>query len=104
MHRARRRQCKSWYNDTWRDRLLAAVSFLSEEKSTLDIPVASGESIIMECRPMAFESQVAFSVISKKAIEESRAYDEGLENDGEEEQDSSEPGQMTGPDGPEDET
>jgi len=27
MHRARRRQCKSWYNDAWRDRLLAAITF-----------------------------------------------------------------------------
>jgi hypothetical protein len=81
MHRARRRQCKSWYNDAWRDRLLAAITFLSEEKPNLEIPVASGESIIMDSRPMIFESEVSFSVISKEAIEQSRASEEIADGD-----------------------
>ncbi|HVB57848.1 MAG TPA: toll/interleukin-1 receptor domain-containing protein [Candidatus Acidoferrales bacterium] len=95
MHRARRRQCKSWYNDAWRDRLLAAVTLVSEEKRNLEIPVASGESIIMDSRPMIFESEVSFSVISKKAIEESRATeeiaDDGDDSDVPHEQDDGEP-------------
>lgn len=73
MHRARRRQCKNWYNDAWRDRLLAALAFLSEEKPNLQLPVSSSESIMMDSGPMIFESEVSFSVISKKAIAESRA-------------------------------
>jgi hypothetical protein len=28
MHSARRRQCKSWWNDEWRDRILAAMTWL----------------------------------------------------------------------------
>jgi hypothetical protein len=83
MHRARRRQCKNWYNDVWRDRLLAAISFLAVEKPSLEIPVASGQSIIMDSRPMIFESEVSFSVISKKTIEESRAAEEVMEDDDE---------------------
>ena len=80
MHRARRRQCKNWYNDAWRDRLLAALAFLSAEQPNLNLPVSSTESIIMDSRPMTFDSEVSFSVISKKAIEESRA-DEGEDGD-----------------------
>jgi hypothetical protein len=90
MHRARRRQCKSWYNDAWRDRLLATITFLSAEKPNVEISIASGESLIMESRPMIFESEVSFSVISKKAIEESRAADEA-EGRGDDDDPSDEP-------------
>lgn len=92
MHRARRRQCKSWYNDAWRDRLLAAITSLSEEKPNLEIPIASGESIIMDSRPIIFESEVSFSVISKTAIEQSRASEEIAdgEDDTDEQQDEGE--------------
>jgi hypothetical protein len=96
MHRARRRQCKSWYNDAWRDRLLAALAFLSDEKPTLELAFSSTESIILDPRPMTFESEVSFSVISKKAIEESRAdetdddddADVDTDNDADEEDDN----------------
>jgi hypothetical protein len=90
MHRARRRQCKSWYNDAWRDRLLAAITFVSEEKPVIEIPVASGESIIMDSRPMIFESEVSFSVISKTAIEQARASEEVADDDADEQQDDGE--------------
>ncbi len=92
MHRARRRQCKNWYNDAWRDRLLAAVSSVADEKTTLEIPVSSAEAIIMDCRPMIFESEVSFSVISKKSIEESRVTEELVDEDEEDDDDGKEDG------------
>jgi hypothetical protein len=30
MHRARRSQCKNWWNDDWRDRLLATMTGLAD--------------------------------------------------------------------------
>jgi hypothetical protein len=81
MHRARRRQCKNWYNDAWRDRLLAVMTFLSGGKQTLEIPVAAGENMVMDSRPVIFDSEVSFSVISKKAIEESRATEDVVDDD-----------------------
>jgi hypothetical protein len=49
----------------------------------------------MDSRPMIFESEVSFSVISKKAIEESRATeeiaDDGDDSDVPHEQDDGEP-------------
>lgn len=88
MHRARRRQCKSWYNDAWRDRLLATLAFLSGEQPNLELSVSSNESIVLDPRPMTFESEVSFSVISKKAIEESRADETADDGDAEDDVDA----------------
>jgi TIR domain len=66
MHQARRRQCKSWYNDVWRDRLLAAMGKLAQEGASLiTISVSSEEHLDISIRPMTFESPISFTVISK---------------------------------------
>src|SRR5207253_1949771 len=40
-HRARRSQCKAWFNNDWFDRIMAALSFLSDERGQLEVPLAS---------------------------------------------------------------
>jgi hypothetical protein len=39
-HRARRSQCKDWWNDKWRDLTLSAVAWLSENSTGIRLPVA----------------------------------------------------------------
>jgi len=57
------------------------MTFLSGGKQTLEIPVAAGENMVMDSRPVIFDSEVSFSVISKKAIEESRATEDVVDDD-----------------------
>jgi TIR domain len=40
-HERRRRLTKSWWNDVWRDRLLAAVHFLGDSASVIEIPTGN---------------------------------------------------------------
>lgn len=66
MHRARRRQCRNWYNDVWRDRLIAAMmAFARPGMAGISIPVSADESLEVSVRPLVFDSPVSFTVISK---------------------------------------
>ena len=60
MHSARRRQCKSWFNPEWRDRLLATLHWLSQGSATLSIPAGGGLSIEVSVASDEFESEVSY--------------------------------------------
>ncbi len=60
MHSARRRQCKSWFNPEWRDRLLATLHWLSQGSSALSIPAGSDVRIEASVIPQEFESEVSY--------------------------------------------
>ena len=95
MHVSRRRQCKNWYNDTWRDRLLASMAKLAAEGAkSIAIPVSADENVVVSIRPLTFNSPVTFNVISKSAtavLEKDRA-DEEIEDEDDDEPEE-EPGQ-----------
>jgi len=61
MHSARRRQCKSWFNPEWRDRLLATLHWLSQGGPTLSIPAGGGLSVEVSVAPDEFESEVSYA-------------------------------------------
>jgi len=61
LHRKRRSHCRSWWNDEWRDRLLATMSWFSEVRAGIIIPVSSSKSIEVSSKPMSFFSNVAYS-------------------------------------------
>lgn len=61
MHSARRRQCKTWFNPEWRDRLLATIHWLSQGNPTLRLPAAKGASIEVSLVPEEFESEVSYA-------------------------------------------
>jgi hypothetical protein len=90
MHVSRRRQCKDWYNDTWRDRLLASMRKLAVEGAKyISIPVSLDENVVLSIHPTPFNSPVTFSVISKSVTADSerdRADQEIEEEDDEGEQ------------------
>ena len=86
MHRARRGQCKGWWNDDWRDRLLATMTWLSQGAD--EIPLPLGQSVFghLSIRPIQFISPVS---LNEQAREEELAGDESV---GDEEPDDLENG------------
>jgi hypothetical protein len=60
MHSARRRQCKSWFNPEWRDRLLATLHWLAQANQALVIPAGSKVSIEVSALPDEFESETSY--------------------------------------------
>lgn len=61
MHSARRRQCKSWFNPEWRDRLLATLHWLSQGGTSLSIPVAKDLLIEVSLVSEQFESEISYA-------------------------------------------
>lgn len=61
LHAARRSQCKNWWNPEWRDRILAAMSWLADDTGNINIKL--GENVIINVAnwPLKFVSPVAFN-------------------------------------------
>lgn len=57
MHRLRRRFCKQWWQDRWRDLMSAYVSKLSYSGSVL-VPVAAGKELAVSRWPLTYISPV----------------------------------------------
>lgn len=66
MHRARRNQCKTWYNEAWRDRLLAAIGNVSEEQPQILLPVSPDKQVVVGTSPVTFGSKISFRVLVEK--------------------------------------
>lgn len=60
LHAARRSLGGSWWNDDWRDRLLAAASWIADTKPHIALPVASGQSILISTTPVPFEASISY--------------------------------------------
>ncbi|HAU37797.1 MAG TPA: hypothetical protein DCX07_08785 [Phycisphaerales bacterium] len=56
-HSARRSQCKNWWNDDWRDRMLAMMTWLAEKSDRIAID-CGGDVIEVSPRPLTFASPV----------------------------------------------
>jgi len=67
LHRARMSQCKNWWNDDWRDRILATMYWLAGGRETLEIPVGKGTVIKVAKSPQLFTSEVSFIEPSKSS-------------------------------------
>lgn len=61
LHRARRSQCKNWWNAEWRDRILATISWLSRNDGTIKITLADDTYIRVSNVPLSFQSPVSFT-------------------------------------------
>ena len=93
MHRARRSRCKNWYNEEWRDRLRASLGLLSSEQSSIKIPVAEDQYIVVDTQPLLFHSDYSFDVLADKSKskaeailaekEEGEQSESGIEDDDE---------------------
>jgi hypothetical protein len=60
LHRARRSACTDWWNDEWRDRLLATMAWLASGNSSITIDVATGTQLEIGCDPVRFQSPISY--------------------------------------------
>lgn len=58
---ARRSQCKSWWNDEWRDRMLAAATYLCDGASEITLALGSKQNLTMPPTPLPFCSPVSYT-------------------------------------------
>ena len=81
MHRARRNQCKNWWNDAWRDRILATMAWLADDTDTFALPLSAGcATASVAARPLTFVSPVKLleprvATVEEEGIEE-QEYDD----------------------------
>jgi len=62
MGRARRNQCRNWWNDDWRDRLLATMSHLANAESPVSFSLGSDITFTLAKLPALFESPVTYNL------------------------------------------
>ena len=61
LHSARRSQCKSWWNDEWRDRTLAAATYLCDGADRITVRLGSRASLTIPPTPLPFCSPVSYT-------------------------------------------
>jgi hypothetical protein len=69
-HAARRRQGKNWWNDDWRNKLLAFVKYLSDDESSFYLMVGSEEKIHISNKPVQFIGYVSYNKPEKNTLED----------------------------------
>lgn len=63
LHRARRSQCKNWWNADWRDRQLAAATWLSESSPSIRLQVGRSEFVEVSAGPLLIDVPVSYTEI-----------------------------------------
>lgn len=58
--RARRNQCNNWWNDEWRDRITATITWLAGGEAHLKVPLGSDVFLEVQKCPLLFESPVSY--------------------------------------------
>lgn len=58
---ARRSQCKSWWNDEWRDRALAAAAHLCDGTDKITVKLGSNVNLFVAPNPMPYRSPVSYT-------------------------------------------
>jgi len=61
LHSARRSQCSDWWNDLWRDRLLATMSWLAGDGDQIAIPLGRELCVRLSKFPALFDSPVSYT-------------------------------------------
>lgn len=82
--RARRNQCKNWWNDDWRDRMLAAMSHLAGNEEAVTFPLGSDVAFTLPRFPVLFESPVSYD--EPKKLEKPDIDDYSFEDEDTEEE------------------
>lgn len=88
-HSLRRSQCRSWYNDDWRDRILGAMFHLADGQAELTVPVSPDGSFSIAAFPAEWTSPVNYRRVSDKdeTIESIPDADDRFDDEIEEEDD-----------------
>ncbi|MFN3165774.1 MAG: toll/interleukin-1 receptor domain-containing protein [Phycisphaeraceae bacterium] len=81
-HRARRSQCKDWWNDKWLDTTLAAMKWLEDEQHRIELPLLPDENPYMEVRPIKYKVPVGYEDSSVRIAPQAISPDENEVTDG----------------------
>jgi hypothetical protein len=77
MHKLRRSFCRNWWNDQWRNLMLAYVSWIAESGSAITLPMGDFASVTVDASPMQFTSPISCPDPAVKR----KAQDQELEED-----------------------
>lgn len=69
-HSARRRQGKNWWNDDWRNKMLAFIKYLSDDERSFYLEVGSEEKIHVSNEPIQFLGKVSYNLPEKNTLED----------------------------------
>jgi hypothetical protein len=69
MHRLRRGFCKNWWNARWRDLMLAYIMFVADPNGMIPIPMGSEVNMLIDARPLLFESPVSLTGLEPSEYE-----------------------------------
>lgn len=69
LHTARRSWCNNWWNPHWRDRLLAIMSFISNNQPYINLILGSTESAIVDSNPIIFTSPISYLHVEENFVE-----------------------------------
>jgi hypothetical protein len=60
LHKARRSQCKAWWNDKWRDLILGTMSWLADGAEFIQLPVGEQTTLAVSLRPLQLTTTVSY--------------------------------------------
>jgi hypothetical protein len=63
MHKLRRSFAKSWRNARWRDMMLAFLFWIGDGTTVLNIPVGTGEDLVLSLPPVSFACPVSTPIL-----------------------------------------
>jgi hypothetical protein len=85
--KAHRNPCKNWWNDEWRDRMLAVMTYLADEQGRIPLPLSPSQGAALSVRPELFVSHVSYldpdDIVKEEELDDYSFEDEedGLEAD-----------------------
>jgi hypothetical protein len=60
LHRARRSQCRNWWNAKWRDLITATLSWLSGAEGSLALDVGTGVTLRVPTNPLQVNAPISY--------------------------------------------
>jgi len=87
LHRARRSQCKNWWNDKWRDLIQAGVTAIAGTGDSLDLSLGPGATLQMSTAPIITLSPVSYEELAHAPLEDLNIEGDDLIEGGNEEDD-----------------
>ena len=78
LHTARRSWCKNWWNDDWRDRILASMAWLGNNNDVIDILISRDISLHVDVLPISFISPISYIEPQQKSINIEQVIEEDM--------------------------
>jgi hypothetical protein len=66
----RRKQGRNWWNDTWRNKLLAFVKYMSDDDNSFSLSVGKNEKIEISNTPIKFIGHRSYKIPERNTLQE----------------------------------